>query len=120
MKKKRIISILQLLAALLMFPLFFTFIPWATPHPISQLNTYPEMMETHPPPDWAEYFTVGHGTPTYFRTSPREQPFRAILQGGALAACIAVLIIPALYYSPNDKKYGNYFSRKRTQQKGGR
>ncbi len=116
MKKRHAVSLLQVLAALLMFPLFFTFVPWADSHPISRINNYPEMKQNYPPPEWAQHFTVGHGKPTYFKTSPRQQPLRAILHGCALAACFAVLVIPALYYSPNDKTYGNYFSRKRTQQ----
>jgi hypothetical protein len=119
MKKKHAISLMQVLAALLMLPLFFTFVPWTDSHPISRINNYPEMKEGYPPPEWAQYFTVGHGKPTYFKSSPRQQPLRAILHGGGLAVCLALLIIPALYYSPNDKTCGNYFSRKRIHQSPG-
>ena len=119
MKKKHIISVIQILAALLMFPLFLTFIPWVTAHPIDKLGTYETMRQEHPAPESAKYFSINHGTPTYYRSSPREQPMRALLQGGALVLCLALVVIPALYYSPNDKTYGNVFSRIRAGQSGG-
>ena len=96
-----------------MFPLFFIYIPWVTASPIEELHMYEEMQQEYPAPTWAKCFTVNHGIPTYFRTSPQEQPLRAILYGGALALCWAALAIPALYYSPDDKQNGNWFSRMR-------
>jgi len=102
MKTKRIISMLQLLIAMLMFPLFFTFVPWALSTPIPQSDIYyPEILERHPPPEWAKYYTVGHGSPVFIKTSPREQPLRAILHGGAIASCLGFIIISSLYYTRN-------------------
>ena len=98
-RKKRIVSALQLLVALLTFPLFWTFIPWATAHPIAKLSYYPEMHKEYPPPDWAEYFTVGHGVPSYFQNSPREAPVRALLHGGALVTCVLFLIISGVHFT---------------------
>lgn len=99
MKTKRIISIFQLLTALLTFPLFFTFVPWALSEPISQFKNCPEVLERHPPPEWAKYYTIGHGKPVFFRTSPREEPLRAIIYGGSIAGCVGFLIISSLYHS---------------------
>lgn len=94
---KKIISLFQVLAALMIFPLFFTFIPWATSYKIDKISEYPEMRKQYPPPMWAKYFTVSHGKPTYFKDSPRENPLRAILYGGSILGCILFLIISSFY-----------------------
>ncbi len=95
--RKRIISVFQVLAALMIFPLFFAFIPWATSYKIDRISEYPEMRKQYPPPTWAKYFTVSHGKPTYFKDSPRENPLRALLYRGSILGCILFLIISSLY-----------------------
>jgi hypothetical protein len=99
MKTKFAVSVLQLVAAIAFFPLFFSFVPWAFSDPISSMNTTPRMNAGDPPPEWARYYTVGGGVVTYFRTSPREEPLRALLHGGSLGACVLLLIISGRYYT---------------------
>ncbi len=95
--KKKLILGLQVLALLAIYPLFFTFIPWASSDKIDKISESPEISKQYPPPAWAKYFDTHHGKVTYFKDSPREAPLRAILHGGAILGCVLFLIISGLY-----------------------
>ena len=109
MNTRRKISIIQIIAALVLFPMWFALAPQISTKPISELSL--EMREEYPPPEQAVCFTVGHGVPTYFNKSISDAPIHLIIQIMLFGACLFTLIIPALYYSPDNKKYGNWFSR---------
>ena len=91
--------------------MWFALAPQIDTEPVSKLSL--EMKEQYPPPDGATCFTVGHGVPTYFKKSKSETPIRFTIQVVLLGTCLLTLIIPALYYSPDNKKYGNWFSKMR-------
>ncbi|GEM_PF-5872630 len=93
MKGISVRSVLQLAVLVLLFPLFFSYVPWIGSQPIAALERYPELMESSVPPEWAKYMTVGHGKVSYFRHSWREQPQRALLHGVTLLVCISFLAV---------------------------
>ncbi len=100
--KRRLISVLQVVAALGMFFCFFCLAPWGACEPIENLERYPEMSQKYPPPPRAKYFIVGHGVPSYFETALTERPLLLLAMLGAFLVCFGFLIVSALWYSNID------------------
>lgn len=96
-KWKHVISFLQIVAILIAYPIFFYLAPWATSRPVSELS------QEHGRPAWAKYYSVNHGSYTYYKSSPREEQIRTLLLGGTLAGCLGFMLWSAfLYTSPEE------------------
>jgi hypothetical protein len=100
--KKRLLSGLQLLAAIAILPLWLTCGASFDFEPIATLTT--ELREEFPPPPWANYYLVGGGKVTYWKRSPLEQPVRLALHIGTLAGCVLFVIGSGLYFEKLKKE----------------
>ncbi len=99
MKKRAIISILQIIIAIIQLFLFFYTIPWIFSEKIENL----EIKKDFPPPGGVVAFTIDHGKPSYFLDSPTTNPIKAIMLVLGLFLCLTFLIISAFLSTQNLK-----------------